>query len=34
MQAKVKNFILEVTSMTKYDYNSKFNKEPQHLENK
>lgn len=34
MQAKVKNFILEVTPMTKYDYNIKFSKEPQHLENK
>lgn len=34
MRVKVKNFILKVTPMTKYDYNIKFNKEPQHLENK
>ena len=34
MQAKVKNLILEVIPMTKYDYNIKFNNTPQHLENK
>lgn len=34
MQAKVKNLILEIVPMTKYDYNIKFNKIPQHLENK
>lgn len=34
MQAKVKNLILEIIPMTKYDYNIKVNKNPQHLENK
>ena len=34
MYAKVKDFILFVEPMTKYEYNEKFNKTPQHLENK